>query len=440
MPARHVASNTSILRMARRLLCAVVVLGVLFARPPSALAQDDTAQAKAHYAKGKEHFAAGRYEEAAREFKKAYLIKRIPGILFNIAQTYRKLGDNKMAIHFFEKFLQEAPANDPNKKAVAAILEELKNAGAGGGGDEVLPPPKPEPKPEPRPAPRVVRGDDTEPKPAPRPVRKRKARVEAFTHEAVDEVPPDKPMDVTCQVPDIVGIRVTLFYRVAGQESYTPVVMKERLGEWVGRIPAREMSGKSIQYYLEAKDAKGKSVGNSGSAANPNIVLISVAARPHYFSEMGEAENGADFIVAPKKEKKRSPLDRQPRDLRIWKWSALVITAGLVGGGAGLYYQAGQQQKTLQDKAKQRVGQLPANNFSDRLKQIQDAGKLNMALGSVCIAGAALFATGTVLLFVFDESKMIEKEPKETKDSGRRAMVAPLLGPTMVGVTGQLEF
>jgi tetratricopeptide (TPR) repeat protein len=436
MLAHHVvAPHPSIVRMARRLLCAVAVLGVLLAQPPRATAQDDTAQAKAHYAKGKEHFAAGRLEEAAREFKKAYLIKRIPGILFNIAQVYRKLGDNKMAIHFFEKFVQEAPATDPNKKAAQAILEELKTAATAKPEPAPEPTPKPEPRPKPEP-PKVVRGEEPAPAPAPR-VRKRKARVDAFTHEAVDEVPPDKPMDVTCQVPDREGIRVTLFYRVAGQESYTPVVMKERLGEHVGRIPAREMSGKSIQYYIEAKDAKGKAVGNSGSAANPNIVLISVAARPHYYSEMGDEGKGDDFVVAPRK-KEKPRLDRQPRDLRIWKWSALVATAGLVGGGAGLYYQAGQQKKTLESKSKNENGK-PTNLFTDKLKQIQDAGKLNMMLGSVCIAGAVVFAAGTALLFVFDESKLIEKEPKE-KDTRRRAAIAPILAPTMVGVTGQVTF
>jgi outer membrane biosynthesis protein TonB len=438
MRANHVADpKTTILRTARQLLCAVAVLGVLLGQPSPAAAQDDTAQAKAHYVKGKEHLAAGRLQDAAREFKKAYMIKRIPAILFNIAQVYRKLGDSAMAMHFFEKFIQEAPATDANRKEAKAILDELKAAGTVKAEPEAAPKPEPKPKaePAPKPEPKVVRGE--EPPPPPR-KRARKARVDVFTHEAVDEVPPDKPMDVTCQAPDREGIRVTLFYRVAGQESYTPVVMKERLGEWVGRIQAREMSGKSIQYYIDAKDAKGKSIGNSGSAANPNIVLISVAARPHYYAEMGDEGKGEDFVVAPRK-KEKPKLDRTPRDLRIWKWAAVGASAALVGGAAGLYYQAGLQKKTLQDKANSRVGQLPASAFSDKLKQIQDSGKLNMMLGSVCIAGAVVFAGGAVLLFVFDESKYIEKEPKE-KDTRGRAAIAPLLGPTMVGVSGAVIF
>ena len=436
MHAHHVAdTNTTIHRAARHLLCAIAVLGLLLGQPSRATAQDDTAQAKAHYTKGKEHLAAGRLQDAAREFKKAYMLKRIPAILFNIAQVYRKLGDSAMAMHFFEKFMQEAPAADPNRKEAKAILEELKAAGIAKAEPE--PPPKAVPKPEPRPEPpKVVRAPGDEPAPPPPRVRKRKARVDVFTHEAVDEVPPDKPMDVTCQVPDREGVRVTLFYRVAGQESYTPVVMKERLGEYVGRIPAREMAGKSIQYYIESKDAKGKTIGNSGSAANPNIILISVAARPHYYADMGDEGKGDDFVVAPRK-KEPPKRDKPPRDLRIWKWASLGVSAALVGTSVALYVQAGKQKTTLEDKANSRNGTLPASSFSSKLRDIEKAGKLNMMLGSVCVAGAVVFAGTAVLLFIFDESKLIEKEPKDT---GRRASFAPLLGPSIVGVTGHVRF
>ena len=439
MPARHVvAPKTTILCTARRLLCAVAVLGVLLARPPSALAQDDTAQAKAHYAKGKEHFAAGRLDEAAREFKKAYLIKRIPGILFNIAQVYRKLGDTKMAIHFFEKFVQEAPATDPNKKAAAAILEELKSAATAKPKPEPEPAPRPEPRPAPKPEPRVVPGGE-EPglEPAPRPVRKRKARVEAFTHEAVDEVPPDKPMDVTCQVPDRDGVRVTLFFRVAGQESYTPVVMKERLGEWVGRIAAREMSGKSIQYYIEAKDAKGKTIGNSGSAANPNIVLISLAARPHYYSEMGDEGKGEDFVVAPRKKEKPKGEETAgglTKGLKLGLGIPFVVLGvGLGGLSGGLYAQAAKQKDTLEQKAKDHAV------FTTKLKQIQDAGKLNMKLGTAfIIPGILLVAAGVALLAI--PAKTGAPPEKEAPDAWRRASITPVISPTGFGLTSSVTF
>jgi hypothetical protein len=425
---RQEPRSTIVTRPAHGILAAVAVLGLLLGQPHLAAAQDDTAQAKAHYVKGKEHLAAGRLEEAAQEFKKAYLLKRIPAILFNIAQVYRKLGDRKMAIHFFDKFLQEAPATDPNRKEAKAIVDALKGAGA------PTPTPTPEPRPTPRPEPpRVVRGVEAPP-PVRREPRHRKRRVDVFTHEALDEVPPDKPLDVTCQVPDREGARVTLFYRVAGQESFTPVPMKERLGEWVGRIPAREMSGKSIQYYLEAKDHKGKSLGNSGSAANPNIILIAVGARPHYYADMGDEGKGDDFVVAPRKPK---PSDRPPRDLRIWKWTAAGLSAALVGTGVGLYVFASKQASTLESKASSRNGTLPANRFSSTLRDMQSSGKLNMTMGTVALVSGIVLAGGAVVLFIFDESKRIEKEPAATT---RRASVAPILGPSAFGLTGQVTF
>jgi hypothetical protein len=423
--------STPALAQLRRGLCAAAVLGVLVGQAPRAHAQDETAQAKAHYLKGKEHLKANKLQDAIKEFKKAYLIKRIPAILFNIAQVYRKLGDNSMALHFFEKFVSEAPASDPNKKEAKAIIDELRAAGTTpsetpGAGAEPAPPPPPPP-------PRVVRGrDPAEEPPAPK-KRKRAKRVDVFTHEAVDEVPPDKPMDVTCQVPDVDGIRVTLFYRIAGQESFTPVVMKERLGEHVGRIPAREMSGKSIQYYIEARDPKGKIVGNSGNAANPNIVLISLAARPHYYSEMGE-EGGKDFEIAPKKPKPE-PTDRARRNYRIWKWTTAGIAAALVGAGIGAYAYAGKQASSLENAAK------PGNRpFDQKLQDIQSSGKLNMILGTVSVIGGVLVGAGSALLFIYDESG--KEAPAGTARAVRdpRLVISPIVTPQGAAVSGTFRF
>jgi len=243
---------------------------------------------------------------------------------------------------------------------------------------------------------------------------------------------------VTCQVPDVAGVRVTLFYRVAGQESYTPVPMKERLGEWVGRIPAREMSGKSIQYYIESKDSKGKTIGNSGSAANPNIILISVAARPHYYSEMGDEGKGEDFVVKPrKKEKPKTEETGTPggRTLRLGLGiPALIVGAALAGTAGGLYYQASQQKATLEKKAKEGAP------FTKKLQQIQNAGKLNMTLGTVSLVGAVVFlAAGTTVFLLVKGGKEGPTE-KEAPDAWRRASITPVFGPNAVGLTSTVTF
>ena len=87
---------------------------VLLPTTPS-FAQEDlaTKQAKQHFQKGMQYFQAGDFPNAVTELKEAYKIKRLPALLFNIGQTYRKMDDTDMAIFYFDKFLKEAPANAP---------------------------------------------------------------------------------------------------------------------------------------------------------------------------------------------------------------------------------------------------------------------------------------------------------------------------------------
>jgi hypothetical protein len=73
--------------------------------------------------------------------------------------------------------------------------------------------------------------------------------------------------------------RVFLFYRGGGQEDFVSVPMKNTGGvEWAAVIPADAVTGRAIQYYLEARDQRGRAVVGSGSAPNPYIVSISESA------------------------------------------------------------------------------------------------------------------------------------------------------------------
>ena len=57
--------------------------------------------------------------------------------------------------------------------------------------------------------------------------------------------------------------------------------MKNTSGaEWVGVIPPEAVTGKSLQYYLEARDARGRAVANSGSGPSPYVIVISDTAAP----------------------------------------------------------------------------------------------------------------------------------------------------------------
>jgi hypothetical protein len=81
---------------------------------------------------------------------------------------------------------------------------------------------------------------------------------------------------------DTGATRVFLFYRGGGQEDYVSVPLRHTSGaEWVGAIPGEALVGRALQYYLEARDARGRAVVGSGSAPNPYIITISdTAAAP----------------------------------------------------------------------------------------------------------------------------------------------------------------
>ena len=118
-------------------------------------------QAKEHYRLGLEAFKNGKYTDAIKELKKAYLLKRLPPLLVNIAKTYEKLNDNDNAIYYYKKYLAEAPPDakdrDQAKQALADIqakkdqppesrdpenLPEARGPGRSGDNGEEAPPPR----------------------------------------------------------------------------------------------------------------------------------------------------------------------------------------------------------------------------------------------------------------------------------------------------------
>src|SRR5213076_3379460 len=59
-----------------------------------------------------------------------------------------------------------------------------------------------------------------------------------------------------------------------------------RYKELVARVPAKKVSGNSIQYYLEVKDQGGAVITRSGKPTNPNLVSIEAGAQPHFYMDM----------------------------------------------------------------------------------------------------------------------------------------------------------
>ena len=113
---------------------------ILVATTTSALAQpappapqpaptDDSkkAEAKALYEKGLSHYNLGEFDQAIAAFRAAYAISSAPGLLFNIAQSFRLKKDYEQAVYFYTTYLRLKP-DAPNRSDVEARLQEMQEA------------------------------------------------------------------------------------------------------------------------------------------------------------------------------------------------------------------------------------------------------------------------------------------------------------------------
>lgn len=253
-----------------------------------------TNMAKQHFKLGQDAYAAGKYDVAIKELKRAYVLKRIPAILVNIAMTYRKTKDYEMAIYFYKKFLAEAPADDKTRPSAESAIAEVEAERTAASQPAQLEPAKPavemakpveaaKPVPAAKPA---TPGAPATPAPsgeqaaAPEPAAAPDKPASEWAHTPIDAVPPGQPIDVRVQMPVMKGVKVKVFYRKEGQASFDSMELKRRGNEKVARLPAEVTQGKTLQYYVEARDAAGTVVKNSGNEFSPNIVLIDPTARP----------------------------------------------------------------------------------------------------------------------------------------------------------------
>jgi hypothetical protein len=133
------------------LLC----LGV-FAFSPTARAQDRE-RALLHYNAAVRHIQYGEHRAAIGEFEEAYLASHHPSFLYNIAQSYRALGeggsvdDTRRAIQFYWRYLAAARAA-PDRPQVEAMIAELEARLT----RSAPPPPEPSASPAPPPPPPAV--------------------------------------------------------------------------------------------------------------------------------------------------------------------------------------------------------------------------------------------------------------------------------------------
>jgi tetratricopeptide (TPR) repeat protein len=129
--------------------------------------QAAAAQARALYDKAIAHYDLAEYDVAIDEFKQAYELSRQPGLLFNIAQSYRLKKDYEQALHFYRTYLELVPDAPNRRDAETQIrkMNEALKAAPPPSANAPAPPPPPVATPPPPPPPPAVAA----PPPAPRP-------------------------------------------------------------------------------------------------------------------------------------------------------------------------------------------------------------------------------------------------------------------------------
>ena len=118
----------------------LVLSSLAWAQSPEQLSR-----ARTHFEAGRALYNLGNYTDAIREFSAGYSLVPKPQFLVNLGQAYRKAGNLPRAKEMFQKFLRDAPANDPDRKQVRGILDEID--------DQILDEPVPRPVPPPAPPP-----------------------------------------------------------------------------------------------------------------------------------------------------------------------------------------------------------------------------------------------------------------------------------------------
>ncbi|MDX2018837.1 MAG: hypothetical protein SF187_01245 [Deltaproteobacteria bacterium] len=88
--------------------------------------------------------------------------------------------------------------------------------------------------------------------------------------------------DVTLRcvtTPGFTPASVVLYYKAPGEEDFTALPMRSKAARnnkamWSASIPARDVSGKWVPFYFEAKDQGGETLALAGRYESPNILTV----------------------------------------------------------------------------------------------------------------------------------------------------------------------
>src|SRR5262245_39439051 len=240
-----------------------------------------------------------------------------------MARTYVHLGavyitgfkNRDKALQSFTRALEIDPGIQLSKgiatSEVNDVFGEAKRArGGGGGGAETATSGKKrrgpvmegsEEAPAPakkKPAAMSTSDDDSEEKDLP-------VKITALDCPNEDEAILDRPATLRCalaKTPALAQVsKVFLMYQEPGKDAYSELQMtKSPKGWYVAKIPKKAVTGKSIRYYFEGRNAAGKPVVRNGEESDPQILLLMEET----------AYRARRNRPAPGEEPEENPLDR----------------------------------------------------------------------------------------------------------------------------------
>jgi tetratricopeptide (TPR) repeat protein len=116
-PRRHISVGCALL--------AVVLAGEALADDAVNVDPATEARARVHSKQARAAFELSDFAKALGEYETAYHLAAVPGLLFNIGQCHRNLGDYKKAVFTFRAYLRKKP-DAANREAVLRLIEELE--------------------------------------------------------------------------------------------------------------------------------------------------------------------------------------------------------------------------------------------------------------------------------------------------------------------------
>jgi hypothetical protein len=137
------------------------------------------------------------------------------------------------------------------------------------------------------------------------------------------EGPPSQEVNLRCLTqPEIRVNKVVAYFRPAGGETYTPLLMtRTRKGWYSAVVPANQVTGRSLQFYFEAHGAANNVAVRNGKGDSPNVIVLKEGAPPVGVGALAALQTLADSSGASAEQ---SPLELREGEIARSEQRALL--------------------------------------------------------------------------------------------------------------------